>query len=52
MRGNLSHSTYISILNGAVGAINGALIFIFTEIYKILCKVAVNWENHKLKSEE
>lgn len=35
-----------------VGAGSGVLIFIFTEIYNIVCTLTTDWENHKYESEK
>ncbi len=39
------------IYNGLAGVANGAIIFVFTEIYKIACLWANNVQNHKYQSQ-
>ena len=39
------------IYSAGVGALNGAIIFVFQEIYNFICLYVIDWENHKYDSE-
>jgi hypothetical protein len=39
------------VFSGIVGATNGIIIFVFTEIYKTICFMVNDFQNHKLQSD-
>jgi hypothetical protein len=49
----MGHLTNIEkqIYSAGVGAFNGAIIFVFQEIYNFICLYVIDWENHKYDSE-
>lgn len=43
--------TQRQLYSAGVGALNGTIIFIFSELYNLICMKVVDWENHMYSSE-